>query len=188
MSVTLNAKGTSVPNFTVGKNGTTIGQTGTITPPANSDLTIVLNTDKNLVISAAGIGPSLITTTDSKDLHINPAAGGGQYLLLNAVRFPTPDGTAGQVLSTNGAGVLAFSTPSIAPNYQEFLTTAPQTVFNTNIRTVAKASGKSYLQVFVNGVFQQEGATRNYTVTGAMQITFTANVSSGRNVVIYGYA
>jgi hypothetical protein len=110
MSVTINAKGTSVSTFTVGKSGTSITQAGAITPPAASDLTVNLSSNRNLIVDAGISGPSLITTTDSLDLHINPATGGGQYLVLCANRWPTADGTANQTLTTNGSGVLSFTT------------------------------------------------------------------------------
>lgn len=110
MSVTLNAKGTSTTSFKVGKNGTIITQGGVISPPAATDLKIDLDVDQNLVIDAGVSGPSLITTTDNLDLHINPGTGGGQYLVLVANRWPGADGTAGQVLTTDGTGILSFST------------------------------------------------------------------------------
>jgi hypothetical protein len=112
MSVTINARGTSVPSFAIGKSGTVITQAGTITPPAGNDLTIALGVDNTLSIATDGPGPSLITTSDNQDLHINPAIGGGQFLVLNANRWPIADGTFGQVLATNGSGVLGFITPT----------------------------------------------------------------------------
>jgi hypothetical protein len=109
MSVTINAKGTSVPTFAIGKNGTTIdGPNAVITPPSASDLTISVDEDNYLVVDAGLSGPALITASSLQDLHINPAIGGGQYLVLNANRWPTADGTSGQLLATNGAGVLGF--------------------------------------------------------------------------------
>lgn len=189
MSVTINAKGTSVSTFAIGKNGTTISQAGEITPPSGNDLIFNLGVNQNVIFDAGISGPSLITTTDTRDLHINPAVGGGQYLILNSVRWPVADGTTNQVLRTNGSGVLSWYTPAAAaPDYEEFVATASQTVFNTAISTTAKGSGKAYLQVFVNGVFQQEGATKQFTVTGATQITFNSGLAASDDVVIYGYA
>lgn len=185
MSVTINAKGTSVPSFTVGKSGLQLSQAGELTPPTGNDLIINLAADKSLSINAGTSGPALITSSDNQDIHINPAVGGGQYLVLVANRWPGTDGTANQVLRTNGSGVLSWYTP--APNYEEFSATASQTVFNTTISTVAKSAGKVYLQVFVNGIFQQEGATKAFTVTGANQITFNSGLSASDNVVMYGY-
>lgn len=43
------------------------------------------------------------------DLHIQHDGGN---LLLKNIRWPTADGTSGQVLQTNGSGVLSFATPS----------------------------------------------------------------------------
>ena len=185
MSVIINAKGTSTSTFVIGKAGTTVSQPGNITPPTGANLTIELNSNKYLVVDAGTSGPSLITASNSQDLHINPAVGGGQYLILNANRFPTVDGTAGQVLSTNGAGIMTWVT--FAPAYQEFSATSSQTVFNTLVNTVSKAGGKSYLQIFVNGILQQEGTGKKFTVTGANQVTFGTGLVSGDVVILYSF-
>lgn len=122
MAVTLNAKGTSTTSFAIGFGGTTITQGGEITPPPSSDLKVNLDEDQYLVVDAGISGPALITATDDQDLHINPAVGGGQYLVLNDTRWPAADGTANQVLTTNGSGILSFTTlnrigsPSLATN------------------------------------------------------------------------
>ena len=156
MSVTLNAKGTSVPSFTIGKSGVTIYQgltdpsitnsmkdgdywldktlnslkvwtvigstwqaprladlhfvNNSIVAPGGQNLVLSVDTNRYVSIDAGNTGPALITATASQDLHINPAIGGGQYLVLNANRWPTADGTANQVLTTNGAGVISFTT------------------------------------------------------------------------------
>jgi hypothetical protein len=71
-----------------------------------------------------------------------------------------------------------------AADYEEQVATASQTVFNTTIDTVANGGGKTYLAVYVNGVYQQQGATKSYTVTGANQITFNAGLSVNSDVVL----
>ncbi len=162
MSVTLNAKGTSVPSFTIGKGGvtiyqgltdpslsysmkdgdywldkttnslkvwTTVGLTwsaprladlhfvdNAIVAPGGQNLVLSVDTDKYVSIDAGNTGPALITSSEGQDIHINPAVGGGQYLVLNANRWPTADGTAGQAIITNGAGVLGWSAPSFSSN------------------------------------------------------------------------
>jgi hypothetical protein len=159
MSITLNAKGTSVPSFTIGKGGVTIYQglsdpyptytlkdgdywldkttnalkvwstvgpawqaprladlhfvNNSIVATGGQDLTLSVDVNHSVNIDAGNSGPALITATNSQDLHINPATGGGQYLVLNVNRWPTADGTANQVLTTNGAGVLSFTTLNI---------------------------------------------------------------------------
>lgn len=99
-------------------------------------------------------------------------------------------GVSGQVTAGTfkGNGAALTNLPFTAPGYQEFVSTAAQTVFNTTINTTAKGSGKSYLQVYVSGVFQQEGATKQFTVTGAKQITFNVGLAVGLDVVMYSYS
>lgn len=92
MSVTLNAKGTTVPYFTIGKNGTTLYQ-GTADPSGsytinNGDywFNSTLNS-LNVRVSSAWASPS-----------------------LGGISFPSGGGTNGQVLATNGSGVLSWTT------------------------------------------------------------------------------
>ena len=88
------------------------------------------------------------------------------------------------VTYTDGSDAIDFEA---APDYEEFSASASQTVFNTTLATTANGSGKSYLQVFVNGVYQQEGASKAYQVTGANQITFNAGLTASDDVVIYSF-
>jgi hypothetical protein len=103
---------------------------------------------------------------------------------------PGSVGTAGQVLTSSGAGAEpTWTTPTIvAPSYETATATAAQTVFTTTLTTTANAGGKSYLQVFVNGVKQREGGSAAYTVTGATQITFNTGLAAGDEVDFYGFA
>ena len=155
MSITINAKGTSVPFFTIGKNGTTIYQ-GSVDPsltytPRNGDVwfdsntnvlsswisstsswsapqladlnftgstiiagpgaNLTLKTDPgNSVVLSAGTSNPILTALGGQDLHINGSAGGS--LFLNNNKWPSADGTSGQVLYTNGSGVLSWETPT----------------------------------------------------------------------------
>lgn len=168
MAVTLNAKGTSVSTFTVGKNGTSISQTGSITPPAGADLTVSLGTSKNLIIDAGTSGPALITASNSQDLHINPAVGGGQNLIINANKWPTLDGTANQTLVTDGAGNLSFTTLSLLgspspatsatigfayiPVTTGTPTGTPATM--TGYVPIVADSGGNKLWIYINGVWK----------------------------------
>jgi hypothetical protein len=77
---------------------------------------------------------------------------------------------------------------SVVPDYQLYSATASQTVVNTILPTVSNSAGKSYLQVYVNGIYQQEGITKQYTVTGANQITFNTGLALNDDIVIKSYA
>jgi hypothetical protein len=126
-----------------------------------------------------------------------PTATDGYVYLQTASGTPTGTpttytGAAPQVIDLGNNKFYFYTNGSWrntnTPDYEEFVATALQTVFNTTIPTKAKSGTKSYLQVFVNGAFQQEGATKAYTVTGPTQITFNVGVTLGNDVVIYGYA
>ena len=162
MSVTLNAKGTSVPSFTIGKGGVTIYQgltdpslsysmkdgdywldksansmkvwtvvgltwqaprladlhfvDSSIIAPGGQDLTLSVDTNHYVNIDSGISGPALITTNNSQDLHINPATGGGQNLILCGDRWPSSDGATGQTLVTDGHGTLGWSAMGLSSN------------------------------------------------------------------------
>lgn len=153
MSIVINAKGTSVPYFGIGKNGTTLYQgavdpsetfsvkdgdywldssdlslqvwsTDTWVAPKIADLhfsnsSIIAPDDTDLILQTNGVntkvefagdtGPGIITASAAQDLFIDPTLGGGGNLILIANQWPTADGTEGQVLATDGNGVLAFT-------------------------------------------------------------------------------
>lgn len=136
MSITINAKGTSVSSFMVGKAGTVIYQNSEIAAQPSTDLTLSIDATHYVNVDAGNSGPCLITVNTSlQDLHINPAYGGGQYLVLNANRWPTADGTAGQVLTTNGAGILSFTTQDIVGS------PAPATTATTGFAYIPVTTG-----------------------------------------------
>jgi hypothetical protein len=155
MSITLNAKGTSVPSFTIGKNGTTLYQgtadpslfytmragdywldnydnqqwvwnattsawnapkladltfTGSTIATTNADLTVSTSGDNAHITFAGDTGPGIITASAGQDLYIDPTLGGGTHLVLIDNRWPSADGTANQVITTNGNGILSFTT------------------------------------------------------------------------------
>lgn len=155
MSVTLNAKGTSIPHFTIGKSGTTFYQgtadpypvytpkngdywfdnstnalhvwsstatewiaprladltfTGSSISTNNEDITLQTNGTNAKVVFAGDVGPGIITASASQDLYIDPTLGGGSNLILVDNKWPSADGSANQVLTTDGAGNLSFTT------------------------------------------------------------------------------
>jgi hypothetical protein len=89
-----------------------------------TDLRVYTKNASNAVVEL-GTNPSTITTTQvdllaQGDLRFQDAAG-GQYAAIQApatisssytLTLPTTDGDANQVLTTDGSGVLSWSTPS----------------------------------------------------------------------------
>lgn len=157
MAITLNAKGTSVPSFTIGKNGTTLYQgsvdpslfytmhagdvwfdnydnsqwvwnavatawnapklanltfSGSTISSSGADLTLSTNGNNAHVTFAGDVGPGIITASAGQDLYIDPTLGGGTNLIIVDNKWPAADGAANQVLTTDGAGNLSFTTIS----------------------------------------------------------------------------
>lgn len=108
MAVTINAKGTSISSFTIGKNGLQLSQTGEITVPLENDLIINLDGNRSLLLSSGISGPTSIITSSGQDLHISPD---GNLQLIENI-WPQTDGTENQVLTTDGSGNLSWTTPT----------------------------------------------------------------------------
>jgi len=113
-----------------------------------------------------------------------------EWTILGELTVNLNPGITGQVLTSQGTGTPPiWAAPAfVAPKYEAAVATALQTVFNTTLTTTANTGGKTFLQVFVNGVKQMEGAAKAYTVTGANQITFNTGVTLNYDVEFYGYA
>ena len=200
MSIIINAKGTSVPFFTIGKNGTTIYQ-GSVDPslsyaPKNGDVwfnsgtnvlsswvtstsswsapqladlnfsgsTILASTGSSLTLKTtsgnsvlldAGLGNPILSSSAGHDLHISNSLGGS--LFLNNNKWPGADGTSGQVLVTNGSGVLSWASAatgtvtsvglqddSIAPIYS-IANTPITTTGNLSIALTSQSANTAFL-------------------------------------------
>lgn len=146
---------------------------------------LLCDTDGNAIFGGV---TALSTSATTRFLHLNSMAG-------------TPTGTPSNPSSMAGKTPITVDTTNKkmymyvggwqnvnAPDYETAVATASQTVFNTTLRTVANAGGKAFLQVFVNGVKQMEGAGKAYTVTGTNQITFNTGLNLNDDVEFYGYA
>jgi hypothetical protein len=186
-----------------------------IDAPTSSHLTVGIDSTHASIISGANGGGTVLPvrfnvgTINAMEITplgnvivgeqniLSPAATDGYVYLQTTSGTPTGTptaytGAAPQVIDLGNDKFYFYTNGSWrntnTPDYEEFVATALQTVFNTAIPTKAKLGTKSFLQVFVNGVFQQQGATKQYNVTGANQITFNAGVALNSDVVIYGYA
>ena len=74
----------------------------------NNKLTTVSG-DLNPVLSGnLDVNTNSIVSTIGLDIKITP--GGGGFVIIDGLKYPQTDGTAGQVIQTNGAGELTFAT------------------------------------------------------------------------------
>lgn len=185
---------TSVLGGVIVGSGLNIDGSGVLSSNATGTVTSVDVTAGSNKVSVSGttITSSGSFTIDVNEYNISIQNLSGTLPVTKGGTGLTTFGTAGQVLATNATAdglewITAPTGGSTAPNYEEFVATAGQTVFNTTMTTTAKGAGKAYLQVFVNGVFQMEGASKSFTVTGSNQITFNAGLALNDDVAIYGF-
>lgn len=71
-------------------------------------------------------------------------------------------------------------------SYDEIIVGTPtNTVTLTNVIAFAKTSQKAFIQVFLNGILQREGATGSFTVTSPTQLTFSSTLATNDEVLVY---
>lgn len=208
MAITVNAKGTSVPYFTIGKNGTTLYQ-GAVDPSYFYTIKVGdiwfdtnnlrLNTWGPLDASPASndwrapllaeieIFDSIISSTAGNDLTLMPSVGNDLYLRSN--KWPYNDGSAGQVLTTDGSGNLSWQNQTITKDLTTTTTTANQVV--DSISASAYRTVKYLVQVSSGADFQtseilaiHDGTTVSVTEYGTLMTagsiaSFDINISSG---------
>jgi len=117
--------------------------------------------DGSAAVVEVGSNPSTLTVND-------------------AFSFPTSDGSANQILKTDGAGTLGWSDqPSSGVTTYTYTitgTTTSITGADDNSNTLVYTSG--YEQVYINGV-KLVGGGSDYTATNSSTITLTENALSG---------
>jgi hypothetical protein len=91
------------------------------TTQSNSDLELQMSGTGSLRVDAIKFRHNTISTFESNaDLELS--ANGTGTVVLNSLNFPTADGTANQVLKTDGAGNLGFATVA-APSFTHITNT-----------------------------------------------------------------
>lgn len=105
---------------------------------------------------ATGTNPILEATGGDANiyLHIRAKGSGNVALGTAALKFPNSDGSANQVLKTNGSGTLSFGTFSglSADAYVNFTTGSSPTInSSSNVSSVVK-SGNDYIVTFTSAV------------------------------------
>ena len=126
----LSASGTG--NVVIAKadiNGGTVDNTviGGTTPAAGTFTTVTANT--SATIDGVVISDNTITSTSNADLELTGEGTG--TVTVNGLSMPTADGTANQLLKTDGSGVLGFATASATLSHSDI---------NDNTTTVATSA------------------------------------------------
>jgi hypothetical protein len=139
----LSASGTG--NVVIAKadiNGGTVDNTeiGATTPAAGTFTTVTANT--SATIDGVIISDNTITATSNADLELT--GGGIGTVTINGLSMPTADGSANQLLKTDGSGNLGFATASATLSHSDI---------NDNTTTVA-SSATSVIDSFSTGTYR----------------------------------
>jgi hypothetical protein len=128
----------------------------TTTASAVNELTVVN--------SATGNAPEISSTGGDTDIDLKITPKGSGKIVLDGISFPNADGTANQVLTTNGSGVLSFATASTGLEWQSTIVTTS---------TLTAVANKGY---WIN------------TTSNACTITLPGSASVGDQLVFVDYA
>ena len=142
--------------------------------PATSDLAlgeVAINTYHGRMYTEKNDGSAAIVEIGS-----NPAS----LTINDAITFPTSDGSANQVLQTNGSGTLSFATLGGSGisifKYTISSNTTAITGNDDDSNSLSYTVGSE--QVFLNGVKLVDGGT-DYTATNSTTVTLAQNAISG---------
>lgn len=124
-------------------NGGDIDNTviGAATPLAGTFTTVTATT--SATIDGVVIQDNTISATSNADLELSSAGSG--TVILNGLTFPTVDGSANDVLKTDGAGNIGFATASAQLNHSDINdnTTTVSSSLTTEIDTFDSATYRS---------------------------------------------
>jgi len=130
---------------------------------SNADATITTNGTGNLTLNTnGGTDSGTITIVDAANGNITITPDGSGNIVLDGLTFPNADGSADQVLKTNGSGTLSFTDVSGGTSWQAVKTTGFTAV-----------AGEGY---FCN------------TTSGAFTMTLPASPTIGDEVSFIDYA
>ncbi len=91
----------------------------TISAPSNGDLTLTTSGTGNVNVGEITINGTTLSSSDSSSININEGlivdgtTNISGQTTISGLTFPTSDGTANQVLQTDGSGTLSFGTVSV---------------------------------------------------------------------------
>ena len=156
--------------------GQTLSVAGTLTTTGTFNPTADVTVTGNISNDAITIADNTIAATRTNDNLILSAAGTGK-VSISGLLYPTADGTANQVLKTDGSGNLSFTTIS-ANAITEGNTNVTVTDSGTG-SIVAAVDGNTELTITDEGV-RVHG---NLTVDGTQTVINTTTLSIEDNII-----
>lgn len=168
---------TAIPSVTVEANGRVSAITTTsISIPETYN-------DANVVSLLSSFGSNTITTTG--DISVGNLSTSGTINVASAFTFPTVDGSADQVLVTDGSGTLTWtdqSGGSANATVDVFTTTANGATASFDLGF--EPSGGLAIVATIDGVSQANST--NYTISGST-ITFTSTPDANSVIYVTGF-
>jgi len=158
-------------------SGQTLSVAGTLTTTGTFNPTSDITVSGNISNDAISIVDNKISTIRTNDNLILDASGTGK-VDLNGLLFPSSDGTAGQVIKTDGSGNLSFTTIS-STAISQLNTNVTVTDSGTNGTVTIACDGNTEMTVTDDGV-RVHG---NLTVDGVNTVINTTTLSIEDNVI-----
>ena len=170
----------SIGNSKLSNSSITIGSDAIALGASRTDINGLTSLD----VDNSTIDGNVISSTDTNG-NITLTPNGSGKVVLDGLTYPASDGTNGQVIVTNGSGVLSFSSAGggTTVNRFKYTATAGQTAFTGNDDASASLSftdGKEL--VYVNGVFMEKGT--DYSTSGGNTVTLSDAATVGDEVNI----
>jgi len=117
--------------------------------------------------AATGNAPEISATGGDTNIDLKITPKGSGKINLDGIKFPNADGTNGQVLSTNGAGSLAFTTISSSPT--QLVQSIPLATSNSVTAGQLASIGASG-EIVALPTLNTFGTTRTNSVTTAYDV------------------
>lgn len=185
MAVVINAKGTSVAQFQIGKQGPIIkNNSGVIEFKDSTDTNLQVqilstaNAVNNLTLTGSATGSDAIIAVVGTDTNINiklePKGTGN--VIISSLLYPNTDGNAGEALTTDGSGTLLFTEMVPVTTFTTQTTDATQ----TTIGSISVTNGTSlYFTVKGHGRENVTGDTKGSKIEGIISNTSGTTVLVG---------
>tara|TARA_B100002052_G_C15858695_1_gene588944 strand:- start:311 stop:1429 length:1119 start_codon:yes stop_codon:yes gene_type:complete len=139
--------------------------------------TITVPAGQSLIVNTITVADNDITTNSSNaDLNLTPNGTG--KVNINGLKFPTSDGSANQVLATDGSGNISFATVS-STAISQLNTNVTVADTGTNGTVTIQCDGNTEMTVTDDGV-RVHG---NLTIDGTQTIVNTTTLSVEDNII-----
>jgi hypothetical protein len=126
--------------------------------------------------AATGNAPEIAATGDDTDIDLKLTPKGAGNLVLDGIEFPNADGSANQVLQTNGSGVLSFATPVAGITEADMFRLTASHTGDGDITSNLERVDSSGFSKIGTGMSQSSGIF-TFPSTGIYQILVQANIS-----------